>query len=103
MEDVYVVHANLTGEGKPIGVYKHLDRARKEADVHAAAVFGEATQTLSTQTPDGTEMRVHLFKGERIGSHAIYHFTLDEEGDNSESPEPQFNPTRQRISLDEDV
>jgi len=102
MEDVYVVQTSNTGNGKPVGVYRRIERAREEADVHAAAIFGESTPN-STQTLDGTEMRIYLSsQGEIVGSYAIFHFTLDEEVDNSESPEPEIKPIR-RISLHEDV
>jgi len=103
MEDVYVVQTSSTGDGsgKPIGVYRRIERAREEADVHAA-IYGESTPN-STQTPDGTEMRIYLSPtGEIVGSHAIFHFTLDDEVNNSEAPEPETKPKR-RISLHEEV
>jgi hypothetical protein len=100
--DVYVVQTSRTGKGEPIGVYRKIDRAREEADANAAVSFGQITQTTSTQLPDGTEMRVHLFEGKPIGSHAIFHFTLDEEVDNPDLSEPEIKP-RRGVSLDEDV
>jgi len=79
--DVFVVQRNRasnTGNGVPIGVYVSLIQAQQSADGDAPAAVGKTTHTISEQTADEVEMRVHLIDGKSVGTHAIFRFALNE-------------------------